>query len=192
MLIVPRGFDAKKYELIEYDYLVRIQNWNGIIAKAEKKMPDLPMSVCATNLALAMTNQLGDRAFDFYQHGSEGLLPKFERNFATTQLTGEVYFWLGLVNTAQRFAFEAMEAIPNYNKSASGEASGRDKPHQRPIQGGREIPADAGEDHLLSSLGPTDHRDAWQRKGHRRPSALRYLAPVSSAGGLPLQRPRAR
>ena len=65
-----------------------------------------------------MTNQLGDRAFDFYQHGSEGLLPKFERNFATTQLTGEVYFWLGLVNTAQRFAFEAMEAIPNYNKSA--------------------------------------------------------------------------
>ena len=118
MLIVPRGFDARKYELIEYDYLVRIQDWNGIIAKAEKKMPDLPMSVCATNLALAMTNQLGDRAFDFYQHGSEGLLPKFERNFATTQLTGEVYFWLGLVNTAQRFAFEAMEAIPNYNKSA--------------------------------------------------------------------------
>ena len=112
------GFDAKKYELIEYDYLVRIQNWKGIIAKAEKQMPDLPMSVCATNLALGMTNQLGDRAFDFYQRSSEGLLPKFERNFATTQLTGEVYFWLGLVNTAQRLAFEAMEAIPNYNKSA--------------------------------------------------------------------------
>ena len=34
------------------------------------------------------------------------------------QLTGEAYFQLGLVNTAQRFAFEAMEAIPNYNKSA--------------------------------------------------------------------------
>jgi hypothetical protein len=83
-----------------------------------KQTPDLPMSVSATNLALAMTNQLGDHAFDFYQRGSEGLLPGFERNFATTQLTGEIYFWLGLVNTAQRFAFEAMEAIPNYNKSA--------------------------------------------------------------------------
>ena len=115
---IPRGFNAKKYELIEYDHLVRVQNWNAIIAKAEKQMPDLPMSVSATNLALGMTNQLGDRAFDFYQRGSEGLLPKFERNFATTQLTGEIYFWLGLVNTAQRFAFEAMEAIPNYNKSA--------------------------------------------------------------------------
>ena len=112
------GYDAKKYDLIEYDYLVRIGDWNGIISKAEQQMPDLPMSVSATNLALGMTNQLGDRAFDFYQRGSEGLLPKFERNFATSQLTGEIYFNLGLVNTAQRFAFEAMEAIPNYNKSA--------------------------------------------------------------------------
>jgi len=120
LVLVPQnyGFDAKKYELIEYDHLVRVQDWNGIIQKAEKQMPDLPMSVSATNLALGMTNQLGDRAFDFYQRGSDGLLPKFERNFATTQLTGEIYFWLGLVNTAQRLAFEAMEAIPNYNKSA--------------------------------------------------------------------------
>jgi len=112
------GFDKKKYELIEYDYLVRAKDWNAIIAKAERRTPDLPMSVSATNLALGMTNQLGERAFDFYQRGTEGLLPGFERNFATTQLTGEIYFHLGLVNTAQRLAFEAMEAIPNYNKSA--------------------------------------------------------------------------
>lgn len=112
------GFDKKKYELIEYDYLVRAKDWNAIIAKAERRTPDLPMSVSATNLALGMTNQLGERAFDFYQRGTEGLLPKFERNFATAQLSGEIYFHLGLINTAQRFAFEAMEAIPNYNKSA--------------------------------------------------------------------------
>ena len=120
LILVPKefGFEAKKYDLIEYDYLVRIGDWKGVIAKAEKRMPDLPMSVSATNLALGMTNQLGDRAFNFYQRGSEGLLPKFERNFATSQLTGEIYFNLGLVNTAQRFAFESMEAIPNYNKSA--------------------------------------------------------------------------
>lgn len=118
LLIVPHGFEARKYELMEYDYLVRVKEWKAIIAKAEKKTPDLPMSVSATNLALAMNNQLGERALDFYQHGSEGLLPPFERNFATTQLTGEIYYHLGLVNTAQRLAFESMEAIPNYNKSA--------------------------------------------------------------------------
>ena len=120
LILVPQayGFDKKKYDLIEYDYLVRVGDWNAIIRKAEKQMPDLPMSVSATNLALAKTNQVGDRAFDFFQRGTEGLLPRFERNFATAQLTGEIYFNLGLVNTAQRFAFEAMEAIPNYNKSA--------------------------------------------------------------------------
>ena len=119
LLFVPQhyGFDAKKYELMEYDYLVRIKDWNGIIAKAEQQTPDKPMSVSATNLALAMTNQLGERAFEFYQRGSQGLLPPFERNYATTQLTGEIYFHLGLVNTAQRLAFEAVEAISNYNKS---------------------------------------------------------------------------
>ena len=120
LILVPQtyGFDKKKYDLIEYDYLVRVGDWNAIVKKAEKRMPDLPMSVSATNLALAKTNQLGDRAFDFFQRGTEGLLPRFERNFATAQLTGEIYFNLGLVNTAQRFAFEAMEAIPDYNKSA--------------------------------------------------------------------------
>ena len=105
------------YSILEYDQLVRIKDWKGIIAKAEKQTPDKPMSVCANNLALAMTNQLGERVFDFYQRGSEGLLPSFERNFSTIQLTGEVYFYLGLVNTAQRLAFEAMEAIPDYSKS---------------------------------------------------------------------------
>lgn len=117
-LLVDRGFDAKKYEMIEYDYLVRVRDWDAIIRKATQQAPDLPMSVCATNLALAMTNQLGERAFDFYQRGSEGLVPPFEHNFTTTQLTGEIYFHLALVNTAQRFAFEAMESLPDYSKSA--------------------------------------------------------------------------
>ncbi|MBQ6064771.1 MAG: hypothetical protein IJK87_14290 [Prevotella sp.] len=114
----PHTFQSRKYELIEYDYLVRIGNWDGIIAKAEKKQPDLPMSVCATNLALGMNGQLGERAFDFFQHGMDGLLPPLERNFSSTLITAEAYFHLGLVNTAQRYAFEAMEAIPNNNKSA--------------------------------------------------------------------------
>lgn len=115
---VPRGFDARTYEVMEYDYLVRVNNWDGILAKADKKSPDLPMSVCATNLALAMKGELCERAFDYFQHGAEGLLPPFDRNFNAIPLTGEAYWQLGMVNTAQRFAFEAMEAIPNYCKSS--------------------------------------------------------------------------
>ena len=71
------AMDEQKYELMDYDCLVRQQRWADIVAKAEKKSPNLPMSVCATNIALAMTGQLGDRCFDFFQHGTEGLLPEF-------------------------------------------------------------------------------------------------------------------
>lgn len=116
-VFIPKAYDEQKYDLVEYDWLVRQQRWNDIIAKSERKQPSLPMSVCATNLALGMTGQLGDRCFDFFQNGAEGLLPEFERNFSTTLLTGEAYFMLGLVNTSQRYAFEAMESLPNYNKS---------------------------------------------------------------------------
>lgn len=117
VFLVPQGYDAKKAELMDYDFLVRTGQWQAIISKAERQMPDLPMSVSATNLALAMENQLGDRAFCFYQRGTQGLIPPFERNFATTMLTGEIYYHMGMVNTAQRMAFEAMEAIPNNAKS---------------------------------------------------------------------------
>lgn len=117
LLLRPSFYDARKYEVIEYDYLVRCQRWDEIISKADQKTPDLPMTVCATNLALGMKGQLGERLFDFYQNGMQGLLPSFERNFSTIMLTGEVYWQLGLINSAQRFAFEAMEALPNYAKS---------------------------------------------------------------------------
>jgi len=117
LLLRPSFYDSRKAEVMEYDYLVRCQNWRAILAKADKKTPDLPMTVCATNLALGMSGQLGERLFDYYQNGMQGLVPLFERNFASILLTGEVYWQLGLVNNAQQFAFEAMEAIPNYAKS---------------------------------------------------------------------------
>ena len=117
LVLSPKAYDTKTYELIRYDYLVRTQQWGKVIEWAEKHHPDLPMSVCATNLALAQTNQLGERAFQFFQKGSEGLLPHFERSFMSPLITSEAYFHLGLVNSAQRLTFECMEAIPNYNKS---------------------------------------------------------------------------
>lgn len=110
-------YDAKKYELIDYDCMVRTNNWQGIIKKATEKQPDLPLSVCATNLALGMTGQLCDKAFSYYQNGVEGLLPRFKRDPNSLLTTAEVYFLLGLANTAERFYFEAMEGIPNYAKS---------------------------------------------------------------------------
>lgn len=114
---VASGCDADKEEALAYDQLVRRQQWSELIRKAEKKMPESPFSVTCLNLALGKSGQLGERMFQFYQNGTEGLLPQFCRDFTSPLPTGEAFYHLGMVNTAQRFAFEAMEAIPNYRKS---------------------------------------------------------------------------
>ncbi len=117
ILSVENIYNSKTYELLDYDLLVRAGNWEKIIQKAESQQPDLPMSVCATNFALGMTGQLGSRGNQFFQNGPDGLLPPFVKDHFSTLTTAEVFFHLGLVNTAQRFYFEAMEAEPNYAKS---------------------------------------------------------------------------
>lgn len=110
-------YNSKTIELLNYDLLVRANRWEQILKNAKERQPDLPMSVCATNLALGMTNQTGNRAGEFFQHGTEGLFPPFNKEPFSTLTTAEVYFQLGLINTAQRYYFEAMEAAPNYKKS---------------------------------------------------------------------------
>jgi hypothetical protein len=117
VLDITNIYHPKTVELLDYDLLVRGNRWEQIIQKAEKRHPDLPQSVCALNLALAMTNQMGLRAGEFFQNGPEGLFPPFSKDYFSTLTTAEVYFQLGLINTAQRYYFEAMEAAPNFKKS---------------------------------------------------------------------------
>lgn len=112
--------NMSKEEIMTYDYLARKQYWQQIIEKAEQKEPSSPLSVVALNLALGKTGQLGERMFEFYQKGTQGLFIEFERDYTSPLITGEVYYHLGMINTAQRHAFEAMEAIPNFRKSVRG------------------------------------------------------------------------
>lgn len=111
------SFDRATYELIDYDYLVRTHQWQRIIEKAGKHQASSPMSVSCVNLALAMQGQLCDRLFEFYQNGAEGLFPTFTRDMTSPLPTAETFYQLGMVNDAERYTFEAREAIPNYRKS---------------------------------------------------------------------------
>lgn len=111
------SFDRATYELIDYDYLVRTHQWQRIIEKAGKRQASSPMSVSCVNLSLAMQGQLCDRLFEFYQNGAEGLFPTFTRDMTSPLPTAEAFYQLGMVNDAERYAFEAQEAIPNYRKS---------------------------------------------------------------------------
>ena len=112
------SFDEMTYELIDYDFLVRTEQWDKIIEKAEKKPATTPLSVSCVNLALSQKGVLADRLFEFYQNGGEGLFPTFTRDMISPVSTAEIFFRLGMVNDAERYMFEAQEAIPNYRKSA--------------------------------------------------------------------------
>lgn len=116
--VVKNFCDFRKEESMKYDFLVRYHLWNRTIDAAAKKQPNSPMTVSCLNLALAMNSQLADHQFEFFQNGPDGLLPGFVRDFTSPLPTAEAYWSLGMVNTAQRFIFEAQEAIPDHQKSA--------------------------------------------------------------------------
>lgn len=115
--LIRSSANFTKEEVMTYDFHIRMRRWDRVIAMADKKAPTSPLAVTCLNLALAETGQLGERMFEYYQNGIGGLIPDFTLNFTVPVTTGEVYYHLGLINTAQRFAFEAMEALPDYQKS---------------------------------------------------------------------------
>ncbi len=111
------SYDEFKYRVMKYDMCLRTRDWKQALKIAEGSEAQSPLELATINLALAMRGELADRMFEFKQVNSEGLLPVFGREVFTTMMTGDIYFELGMVNTAQRFAFEAQESIPNQQKS---------------------------------------------------------------------------
>ena len=118
IIMLFRTADFPKEEWMRYDFMVRMQMWNRIMQAADTHNPDNPKTVSCLNLALAKTGRLPDAQFSYFQNGPEGLLPGFKGDYTNPVSTGEIFWHLGMVNTAQRFAFEAQEAIPDFQKSA--------------------------------------------------------------------------
>jgi len=114
---VERFANWNQEEVMAYDYYSRTQKWDKIIAMADKKSPDGPLTVAILNLALGKIGHLPDHMFSYFQNGVEGLLLDFQKGYIVSVMGNEIYYHLGLVNTAQRFVFEGMETIPDYQKS---------------------------------------------------------------------------
>lgn len=104
-------------QIMAYDYMARNQQWNRILQTADREMPNNPLMVTALNLALGMKGLQTENMFRYVQNGLEGLLPSFVSDPVSPLTTSEAYYQLGMINTAQRFVFEAQEAIPDYQKS---------------------------------------------------------------------------
>lgn len=115
--LIAMGCDTGKEKVMAYDFMARSQQWNRIISTAQAEAPNNAIGATVNNLAMAMRGRMAEHLFDYPQHGTEGLLPLFVRDPFSPLATSEVYYQLGMINTAQRFVFEAQEAIPDYQKS---------------------------------------------------------------------------
>lgn len=114
---VIANYDTAEQDGYAYGYLVRAEQWDAIIEKAEKKNPTTSHDVCALNLALSQKGQLADRMLEFYQNGALGLFPRYNRNMQDPVLLGEICFRLGMVNACERYMYEAQESITTLRKS---------------------------------------------------------------------------
>lgn len=110
--------DAAFREIVEYDYLVRTQQWETIVNKPDSEQPLSEQAVWCTNYALAMRGQLADFLFFYHQTGPQGLLTDVQQREPLSYFAlSNIYLQLGLVNNAERMAFDAKQYIPHNHKS---------------------------------------------------------------------------
>lgn len=118
--LVPERYrrEAAFREAVELDYLVRTQQWDAIVNRSDSDSPLTDMAVWCTNYALAMRGQLSDFLFFYPQKGVEGLLTDGRQQEPLAYFTlSNIFLQLGMVNNAERMAFDAKQYVPHNHKS---------------------------------------------------------------------------
>ena len=97
-----------------YDLLMRQQQWQKMTDRYEQNPTQSLAIRNAVFLALWSQQRISQQEL----MGRLNLTNQTLKSVSSAFLMSEVCLPIGLVNISQRSAFEAMEAIPNYNKSA--------------------------------------------------------------------------
>lgn len=110
-------YPKDKYELMMQDYLLRHCRWQEVIERAEHYQVRTTFSSNAVNLALAMTGQLAERQFEFYQSGTDALIMRPVRDNFSNLPSAEAFYHLGMINSAKRYMYDIQESILNGRQS---------------------------------------------------------------------------
>ena len=112
-MMIERGKSGTSEELL-YDYLQRQRAWENIVLRS---IEDEPQSLACKNIALLAKFYTNHATADELK---QSLLhpDKVLTSGAAAMMMSDLYLHMGFVNMSQRAAFEAMESICNYNKSA--------------------------------------------------------------------------
>lgn len=103
---------------LKYNILTGKRAWNRIVTEATRRAPRTYGETACLNLALCKSGHLGGHMFDYLQDGPETLLPNENTPHHDGLSTAEIFYQTGMVNNARRYCFEALNAVPDYQKSA--------------------------------------------------------------------------
>ncbi|MFN8257256.1 MAG: DUF6057 family protein [Bacteroidales bacterium] len=115
-LLILKSLNSEEESEMAYDYLVRTEKWDEIIAKSKKEKPVDQNSMVAVNLALAMKNQLSEQMFQ-YKQNPDYLFIFYNKHGLVSHIASDVYYQLGFINYAQMAAFESNESSINTKNS---------------------------------------------------------------------------
>jgi len=113
---VRATYGRDTYEIIAYDQLIRHEKWQKVVDRASLYQPKSDIGCVSVNLALFMTGKM-DLMDDFYQCGTRGLIMPRVRDLISNVSSYEVFWRMGFVNSALRYAFDSQESEMNYRKS---------------------------------------------------------------------------
>jgi hypothetical protein len=101
-------FNSKISLFLEIDHHVQQANWDQVLKLASRSEETNRLFLYYTNLSLYKTGHLGDRLFYYNQIGVPGLWLNREGDEISLFLGGEIFYHLGYINEAYRWAFDAM------------------------------------------------------------------------------------
>lgn len=101
---------------LEQDYYIRNGEWDKVITSFNQTTLS-KRRMCGLNLALAHKGILSERLLDYPQRGIETLMLRWDQSVFTAELHSDLYYCMGIISTAQKFAFEAFGQLTPFRKS---------------------------------------------------------------------------
>lgn len=109
-ILIKYAYDKKTDILLRIDHHVMNGEWDKALEYSFRYPGTNQIVLYYGNMAMYKTGQMGDRMFHLPQAGIDGLLLEWRRNEIAPFFGGEVFYQLGYISEAYRWAFEAMVA----------------------------------------------------------------------------------
>jgi len=114
---VKRTYEKDTYEVLAYDWLIRHEQYQKVLYRAERYQPRNPVSACSVNFCLFTQGQLESRLTEFYQCGTGGLVLPAIRDNLSDITSAELLWMMGMPNITLQYSFDLQESIQNGRKS---------------------------------------------------------------------------